>query len=58
MAQGTSGDSSRGVPGFILRGIQDSFTTQGLAEKQPRRCPNLLEECCRFPGATRDRLKR
>jgi hypothetical protein len=31
----TSGDSSRGVSGFIFRGIQDSFTTQGLRAKSP-----------------------
>ena len=35
MAQGTSGDSSRGVPGFILREIQDSFTTQGVLQSCP-----------------------
>jgi hypothetical protein len=33
MACKTSGDSSRRVPGIIFRGIQDSFTTQGLASK-------------------------
>ena len=33
MACETSGDSSLGVPGIIFRGIQDSFTTQGLASK-------------------------
>jgi hypothetical protein len=31
MARETSGDSSQGVPGIIFRGIQESFTTQGLA---------------------------
>jgi hypothetical protein len=31
MTPGTSGDSSRGVSGFISAAIQDSFTTQGLA---------------------------
>jgi hypothetical protein len=36
MARKTSGDSSRGVPGIILRVIQDSFTTQGLLSKAPR----------------------
>jgi hypothetical protein len=30
MACKTSGDSGRGVSGNIFRGIQDSFTTQGL----------------------------
>jgi hypothetical protein len=35
MAGKTSGDSSRRVPGIIFPGIQDSFTTQGLASKAP-----------------------
>jgi hypothetical protein len=37
MARKTSGDSSRRVPGIILRVIQDSFTTQGLLSKAPAR---------------------
>jgi hypothetical protein len=37
MAGKTSGDSGRRVPGIILRVIQDSFTTQGLASKAPAR---------------------
>jgi len=37
MACKTSGDSSRRVPGIILRVIQDSFTTQGLLSKAPAR---------------------
>jgi hypothetical protein len=44
MAQGTSGDSSRRVLGYIFRRIQDSFTTQGLLQKRPRRCPILLKK--------------
>ena len=44
MAQETSGDSSGGVSGYIFRGIQDSFTTQGLLQKRPRRCPILLKK--------------
>jgi hypothetical protein len=31
MTAKTSGDSGPGVSGIIFRGIQDSFTTQGLA---------------------------
>ena len=33
MTAKTSGDSTRGVSGIIFRGIQDSFTTQGLPAK-------------------------
>jgi hypothetical protein len=39
MACKTSGDSSRRVPGIILRVIQDSFTTQGLLSKAPPGIP-------------------
>jgi hypothetical protein len=39
IARKTSGDSSRGVPGIILRVIQDSFTTQGLLSKAPPGIP-------------------
>jgi hypothetical protein len=35
----TSGDSSRGVSGFIFHGIQESFTTQG---QRPKRSENRL----------------
>jgi hypothetical protein len=35
MTAKTSGDSSRGVSGFIFRRIQDSFTTQGLRANPP-----------------------
>jgi hypothetical protein len=35
MTRETSGDSSRGVSGFISRAIQDLFTTQGLPVKPP-----------------------
>lgn len=37
MACKTSGDSSRRVPGIILRVIQVSFTTQGLLSKASAR---------------------
>jgi hypothetical protein len=42
MAGKTSGDSGLGVSGNIFRGIQDSFTTQGLTAGMGPRTPNRL----------------
>jgi hypothetical protein len=57
MTRETSGDSTRGVSGFIFRAIQNSFTTQGLPVKSPAGGPIPAEN--RPPLAeTRDRLAR
>ena len=51
MAGKTSGDSTLGVSHDIFPGIQDSFTTQGLAPEMARSTPNRPPHPCANRGA-------